>query len=155
MQKTEITILIQQILIGIPLISIFVLPKIASLSLYTLFSWCPSITYPFSHLLLYSCLLFCSDLCASPFISPLTASFCLILTSDFSCLWSLCVSIPSSLVFAHMSTPLPLSSFCMMVMNGPYGWVDCERAVMTTGLGGEKVRVRGVCGGLGRTTWRK
>lgn len=26
-----------------------------------------------------------------------------------------------------MSTPLPLSSFCMMVMDGAYGWVGCER----------------------------
>lgn len=31
--------------------------------------------------------------------------------------------LPRSYVFS----PLPLSSLCMMVMDGPYGWVGCER----------------------------
>jgi len=140
-----------------PLISIFLLSKVHLIPLSTWrLSFIPSLSSPPLFMSL-----------VSPFalfitcVSPLTTSFCLMLTSDFSPLWMSCVSIPSSFVFAHMSTPLPLS-----LLSAWWWWMGLmdewavRGTVMKTGLGGEKVSVRGVWErerekGGGGTTWKK
>lgn len=52
---------------------------------------------------------------------------CLIPATNFSHLWTLSITFSSSLVFARTSSPLPLSSFFLMMMDGPYGWVGCDK----------------------------
>lgn len=80
----------------------FCLAERASLHPYALFTQCPSFAHPPRYLcILY--LLLCNDLCA--FVSPLTAPLCLILTSDFSPLWILCVSSLSSRLRSYVYSP--------------------------------------------------
>lgn len=112
-ERTDITSLIHQHWMSFLLISFLPCQKCIFTPLY-----------PF-HLVsqfLFSSLLLCNDLHLFPHSQRLPV-WCQHLTFHLcGCCASLFLS--SSLICL---LPPPLSSLCMMVMDGPYGWVGCER----------------------------
>lgn len=144
MQQTRMTRLIHQALIGILSIAISVFWKsiIASLCPFHPVSQfhTPSVisVFLFSFYSMISVHFF-------PHSQHPSLSLSLMLASDFSPLWILRVSFPSSRLRSYVYSPPLFVLSARWWWMGPMDEWAVRGAEMRTGLGGEKVRVRGGC----------